>query len=400
VKTPQFGELDPVGGVLVAPRLFKPTELRDKRATYSEPETVTALFAHILSRSGLLLISRKRRRSAVVGGAILVMFLVARLSAAVPEHRIVGAVPGEPWRIALSGTVSLELAWIPPGTFTMGSPASQPGRRADEGPQTVVKITKGFWLGKTVVTVAQWKEVMGIGLRDQLTRRINDDTPYVLNGRKQPLRELMKWSRDADPATYLANESDALPMYFVSWNDAVAFSEKLTERERLTHDLPVGFAYMLPTEAQWEYACRAGTTDATYVGPTDAYALDKIAWYDANSANEYVGRAIGPTKSGPRDVARKQPNAWGLYDMYGNVWQWCHDWYGPYPGGVAADPRGPDDGTARVNRGGSFGSGPYAERSACRGANPPEEASAYRGFRIALCSTSPAQIVSESAPAR
>src|SRR5882724_7757129 len=131
-------------------------------------------------------------------------------------------------------------------------------------------------------------------------------------------------------------------------------------------------------------ACRAGTTEATYAGPNDANVLDQIAWYDRNSAIGYVGRPIVPSHFGPRKIGLKKPNAWGLYDMQGNLWQWCLDWYGPYPGGHVVDPRGPKAGDSRVNRGGSFGSGGNSERSAARAANPQPEASAYRGFRIAL----------------
>jgi sulfatase modifying factor 1 len=294
-------------------------------------------------------------------------------------------VEGRSWSVPLVDGKTLDLVWIPPGTFTMGSPATEPGRKADEDPQTHVTLTKGFWLGKTFVTVGQWKKVMNVGLRGQLAKQVNDDTLYSINGKNQTLRDLMKWSRDVDPSTYLGNEGDELPMYFVSWNDAMEFSKKLNDRERASGRLPEGYEYNLPTEAQWEYACRAGTTGATFAGPNSAAVLDKIAWYDQNSAAGYIGRSLGPTRSGPREVAQKQPNPWGLYDMYGNIWQWCRDWYGPYPGGAVTDPTGPDNGAARVNRGGSFGSGINSERSACRAANPQPEASAYRGFRIALC---------------
>jgi formylglycine-generating enzyme required for sulfatase activity len=229
---------------------------------------------------------------------------------------------------------------------------------------------------------------MGVGVRDQLIKHVNDDTLHNNAGKKQTLREMMNWSRDVDPSHYLANESDDLPMYFISWNDAMEFCERLNARERAADRLPTGYVYHLPTEAQWEYACRAGTNKATYAGPSSHESLDRIAWYAANSAVNYEGRGLGTTQSGPRAVATKEPNAWGLHDMYGNVWQWCRDWYGPYADGSVIDPIGPSAGSARVNRGGSFGSAITSERSACRAANPPFEASAYRGFRVALCSLS------------
>jgi formylglycine-generating enzyme required for sulfatase activity len=293
-------------------------------------------------------------------------------------------VPGQSWTLPWADETGFGLAWIPPGEFTMGSPPGESGRGADESPTTHVTLTHGFWLGKNLVTIGQWKNIMGHGVREQLARHISDETLYEVEGKKQPLREFMHWSRDVDPATYLANESDDFPMYFVSWNDVQEFIKKVNERERAAGRLPAGYAYDLPTEAQWEYACRAGTTGATYAGPNTPAVLETIAWYAGNSATDYSGRRLGPTRSGPRAVGQKKPNAWGLFDMYGNIWQWCRDWYGPYPGGNVTDPTGPAKGTARVNRGGSFGSGASSERSACRAGNPPMEPSAYRGFRLAL----------------
>ncbi|HWA25043.1 MAG TPA: SUMF1/EgtB/PvdO family nonheme iron enzyme [Lacunisphaera sp.] len=309
---------------------------------------------------------------------------LAFVAAITAETRAEGPVPGEAWKLPLPDRSRLELRWIPPGTFTMGSPATEPGRRADEGPQTQVTLTRGFWLGRTLVTVGQWKQVMGLDLRAQLKKRIRDDTLWELGGKQQRLRDLMHWSLDADPVTYLANEDDDLPMYFVSWNDAMEFAAKLTAQERTAGRLPDGYEFNLPTEAQWEYACRAGTTTPTYAGTNEPAVLSQLAWFDQNSAEGYAGRRIGPTKSGPRVVGLKEANGWGLHDMYGNIWQWCRDWYGPYVGGSVTDPTGPATGTGRVNRGGSFGSGINSLRSATRASNPQPEASAYRGFRIAL----------------
>ena len=273
------------------------------------------------------------------------------------------------------------MAWISPGVFTMGSPAAEPGHHADEAPQTKVTLSKGFWLGTTPVTIGQWQAVMGQDVRGQLMRVIDDNTLYNLDGKWQTKRDYMHFSRER-AAEYLAGESADLPMYFVTWDDAMEFSRRVTALERAKGRLPSGYEYALPSEAQWEYAARAGTSTATYAEP-----LDAIAWYSDNSADGYRGKgfevaagAIG----GPRAVAGKRPNHWGLYDMAGNVWQWCRDWYGPYPGGTAIDPAGPASGVTRVNRGGSFGSGASDERSASRAGNPPAEASAYRGFRLAL----------------
>lgn len=284
------------------------------------------------------------------------------------------------------------MKWIPAGTFTMGSPADEPLTRPDERPQTKVTLTRGFWIGKTHFTIGQWKAFTGLDVRGQLKKVIADDTLYDLGGKKQAIRDFMRFNRDADPGQYMSGESDDLPMYFVSWNDAMELCRKLTDRERAAGRLPAGYEYNLPTEAQFEYACRAGTTEATYTGPLvmegrGSPTLDKIAWYSANSPEGYAGRGfnVGGRTGGPRLVGQKQPNTWGLYDMYGNIWQWCRDYYGPLPGGEVTDPTGPAEGTDRVNRGGSFGSGAVSERSAARAKNPQAEASAYRGFRLALC---------------
>jgi formylglycine-generating enzyme required for sulfatase activity len=263
-----------------------------------------------------------------------------------------------------------------------GSPESEPGRHEDEK-QFQVTLTHGYWLGATEVTVAQWRDVMGTDLRGHLAEVIRDDTLYDFAGRKRTIRDLMNMSPEGDIGRYLGNEDDNLPMYFTSWNDAMEFCGRLTERERAAGRLPAGHRYTLPTEAQWEYGARAGTTDATFG------TLDAIAWYGANSAQGYAGRKVGRATAGPRAVATKQANAWGLYDTAGNLWEWCADWYGLYPSGSATDPTGPVSGAGRVNRGGSFGSGPGAERSANRASNPQAEASAYRGFRVALSFESP-----------
>jgi formylglycine-generating enzyme required for sulfatase activity len=296
-------------------------------------------------------------------------------------------VAGSPWALPLSTGGELKMAWIAPGNFMMGSPTTEFGRHDDEA-QFHVTLTHGYWIGATEVTVAEWRDLMGTDLRQHLTDVINDNTLYDFPNGKATIRDFMGMSRDVDVGKYLANEADDLPMYFTSWNDAMAFCAKLTERERQAGRLPAGYKYTLPTEAQWEYAARAGTTGATFAGSLAAgnatSVLDPIAWYVADSTSGYAGKSLGPTVAGPRTVATKQPNAWGLYDMNGNLWEWCADWYGPYPTGDVTDPTGPTTGTYRVNRGGSWGSGPADERSANRAKNPQPEASAWRGFRLAL----------------
>jgi formylglycine-generating enzyme len=219
-------------------------------------------------------------------------------------------------------------------------------------------------------------------------RMLADDSLYDLKGKRQTLRDFMGFSRQ-ETDKVLANEDDSLPMYFVSWTDAREFCQKLNNREKTAGRLPKGYEYTLPTEAQWEFACRAGSTTASFAGPVvirdgKSAVLDNLAWYKANSALGYVGRGLDHPLAGPRQSGEKSPNALGLQDMLGNLWEWCLDWYGPYSGGQLTDPVGPGSGVERVNRGGSWGSGAADERSANRAANPPPEKSAYRGFRLAL----------------
>lgn len=224
----------------------------------------------------------------------------------------------------------LELIWIEPGTFTMGSPANEEGRDRAEGPQTPVTLSKGFWLGKTEITQAQYEAVAGV-----------------------------------NPSHFKAVGPNA-PVERVSWLEATEYCRKLTERERAAGRLPDGYVYALPTEAQWEYACRAGTT-APY--PEN---LDAIAWYDENS-----GETTHP-------VATKLPNAWGLHDMAGNVVEWCRDWYGNYSGRAVTDPGGPRSGHFRIARGGSWRVPARVCRSACRSGGSLGRQDYTIGFRVAL----------------
>jgi len=225
--------------------------------------------------------------------------------------------------------LNLELVWIPPGSFVMGSSPEVAQHKA-ETPQVAVTITKGFWLGRTEVTQAQYEAVMKV-----------------------------------NPSTFKDVGPDA-PVERVSWMDAMAFCGKLNERELAADRLPEGFKYTLPTEAQWEYACRAGTTDE-YAGDPQS-----MSWYDENSGG----------KTHP--VATKQPNAWGLYDMSGNVLEWCSDWYGDYPRGKVIDPIGPESGYFRMARGGSWRVAMHVGRSASRAGGSAGRLDYTIGFRVAL----------------
>lgn len=226
--------------------------------------------------------------------------------------------------------LQVELLWVEPGTFMMGSAADEPGRNKAEGPVTRVTLSQGFWLGKTEVTQAQYEAIVGV-----------------------------------NPSTFKAVGPTA-PVERVSWSDAMAFCEKLTRRERAAGRLPSGYAYSLPTEAQWEYAYRAGTTG---IYPAEPAAT---AWTAENS---------GQTT---HIVATKKSNAWGFYDMAGNVLEWCLDWYGNYPGGSITDWSGPEHGYYRMARGGSWRTDGTQGRSAARAGGSEGRLDYTIGFRLAL----------------
>jgi formylglycine-generating enzyme required for sulfatase activity len=152
------------------------------------------------------------------------------------------------------------------------------------------------------------------------------------------------------------------PVETVSWEDAQKFIRKLSEKDGEN-------TYRLPTEAEWEYACRAGTDTPYYTGTTEA-DLDRAGWYSENSGG----------KTHP--VRQKEANAWGLYDMHGNVWEWCQDWYGEYPEGTVTDPAGPDKGSARVLRGGGWYRGAGYCRSGSRDSDSPDRRLSLLGFRV------------------
>ena len=243
----------------------------------------------------------------------------------------------------LGNNVKMRLVLIPAGKFMMGSPATEAGRSRDEGPQHEVTISKPFYMGVFEVTQEQYEQIMGVN-------------PSGFKGAKNPVED-------------------------VSWDDAVEFCRKLSAR--------TGKKVMLPTEAQWEYACRAGTTTAFHTGdalkpgqanaafPSNPGVWDRImAWVGKSSAQKTIQTA--PAGSFP-------PNGFGLYDMHGNVWEWCSDWHaGSYANAKNQDPAGPDSGSYRVLRGGSCDNPQQSCRSATRCGGPPDTRGNSLGFRIAV----------------
>jgi formylglycine-generating enzyme required for sulfatase activity len=243
-----------------------------------------------------------------------------------PVNLSTSAVEGKPFAIA---DLSMEMLWVEPGTFEMGSPTTEAGRRSDEAEHNVT-LTKGFYLGQYEVTQTQWEKVMG-------------DNPSHFKGANRPVEK-------------------------VSWTEVTSFCEKLTEMESEARRLPAGMAYQLPTEAQWEYACRAGTKTAFSSGAS------------LTSGQANIRGGPGETT----DVGKYPANGWGFHDMHGNVWEWCADWYGNYPAGAVRDPVGPADGSFRVQRGGSWDYTADNARSANRNRDVPARSNSFLGFRLSL----------------
>jgi formylglycine-generating enzyme len=241
---------------------------------------------------------------------------------------------------SVTNSIKMELIEIPAGKFTMGSPEGEEDRQEDEA-QVRVTLTKSFGLGKTEVTQGQWSKVMA--------RRPIDE---VLMPHIKPWKDC--------PAAY------------VDWDEATEFCKKLTAIERKAGKLKANEEYRLPTEAEWEYACRAGTTTAFSFGD-DESKLGEYAWYDGNTKN--IDREWA------HKVGTKKPNPWGLHDMHGNVAEWCEDWHDEkLSGGV--DPVGLNAGYRRVIRGGDWDHDASDCRSAYRGNYGPASRSISVGFRI------------------
>ena len=211
--------------------------------------------------------------------------------------------------VDLGGNVKMEFVLIRPGTFTMGDAEFEPHK---------VTLTQPFYLGKYEVTQEQWEKVMG-------------SNPSKFKGAKNPVET-------------------------VSWDDCQSFLAKLKEKAP-------GHQFALPTEAQWEYACRAGSA-------TDPDNLAEFGW----------SGSAGPT----HPVGEKKPNPWGLYDMHGNICEWCADWYGPYPSAAQTDPTGPASGRTRVLRGGYWGDYLNRARSAARLGSKPDNRDDYMGLRCVV----------------
>jgi formylglycine-generating enzyme required for sulfatase activity len=233
--------------------------------------------------------------------------------------------------------IDMKLVLVPAGTFRMGSPSSEAGRYDDEQPHTV-KITRPFYMGACMVTQEQYERVMGD----------NPSSFASTGGGKAKVK---------DESTH------SFPVESVSWHDANRFCTKLSA---MAEEMKASRVYRLPTEAEWEYACRAGTTTAFHFGRS----------LSSSYANINLGRTC--------PVGRYKPNGFGLFDMHGNVWQWCADWYAEdfYRKSPEADPTGPRGGERRVVRGGSWYDDMRDVRAAVRGRQPPDYRGDHIGFRV------------------
>lgn len=256
---------------------------------------------------------------------------------------------------AITNEYGMNFAYIPPGEFTMGSPPDEGGRQPNERPHHVV-LSQGFYMMTTEVTQRHWIDVMG-----------------------------------DNPSAFDTCGPDC-PVENISWNMAARFIKKLNRQSKKNGGMSVGnssgaelpdqsakddgrspvrLRYALPTEAQWEYACRAGRQGWFYFGG-DTWGLSEYAWFKNNSGGE------------PHAVAQKKANAFDLYDMHGNVWEWCRDYAGSYSPKPSVDPTGPKKGTLRIARGGSWYYPALTARCANRLALPPEMGNYNVGFRLAL----------------
>ncbi len=239
----------------------------------------------------------------------------------------------------ITNTIGMDFVFIPPGEFVLGSPLTEPERRPDETPHVVV-ISTGYYIQTTEVTQGQWKQLTG------------------------------------ENPSYFSQCGENCPVETVSWEDVQKFIDLLNRREG--HN-----KYRLPTEAEWEYACRAGTTTPFSYG--QCLSTDQANYNDLNDQTQYKGCPCTNVKRGKTiPVASLASNPWGIYDMHGNVWEWCQDWMGEYPAGVSIDPAGSFSGEKRIYRGGGQNDRAGYCRSALRGQFMPYRRSGSLGFRLVM----------------
>jgi formylglycine-generating enzyme required for sulfatase activity len=250
------------------------------------------------------------------------------------------------------------MVWIPPGSFVMGSPLNEALREEDETQHTA-RLTRGFFMSNYLLAQGQCLSLL-------------------------------------NPSYFTTNNGYSLdltrPIEQVSWIDASNYRAHLTQQQQLAGRIPMNWIFRLPTESEWEYGCRAGTMtafnfgDSIHGGMANFYDYYE---YDASAGDIYVANPAVPYLARTTAVGSHLSNAWGLYDMHGNLFEWCQDWYGAHPPGSVSDPLGPASGTVRVIRGGSWSDDGSDCRSAIRVVSYPSQRNILIGFRVVLAPVVP-----------
>ena len=269
---------------------------------------------------------------------MLIFFLLLSLTAGIFGQEIAALTEFPAEQQTGEAFLADDMIWINGGTFTMGSPAAESGRSGNEGPQRQVTLSS-FYIGRYEITQAEYQEIMGAN-------------PSSFKGQDLPV-ETVSWFDAIDYCNRRSEKEGLIPVYTISGN-SVRWNENAN-------------GYRLPSEAEWEFACRAGSQTPFYTGTS----VNEAGWHSGNSG----GRT--------HPVGTKQPNSWGLYDMHGNVLEWCWDWLGTYSGEAQTDPRGAISGSSRVYRGGCFRFEAHQSRSAFRFGNHPNLRVFLVGLRVA-----------------
>jgi len=299
-----------------------------------------------------------KHRVIIVFLSVFSLLMISASNEASGEEKDVKAAISNPMA---ESSLGMKFVYIAPGKFMMGSPQDEEGRDEDEEARHLVSLTRGFYMQTTEVTVGQWRAfVQDAGFKTDAETK---GAAWIWINNSQQEKKGYFWDKPGFP------QSDDHPVTCVTWKDIRAFIKWLNGKE--------GKTYRLPTEAEWEYACRAGTTTGFSWG-------DKADCSKANYGNGWSSECKGKNPESTMKVGSFPPNPWGLYDMSGNVWEACRDRYANYPRVHVTDPKGPPTGEKKVVRGGSWLINSRYCRSAARAWNGPNNPYANLGFRLVL----------------